>query len=94
MKLDVKALALTVGLIWGLAILIVSSANLIWPNYGRAFLDLVASVYPGYHPSSSVGSVIGGTLYGFVDGASGGAVFGWLYNLFARRLASPASARG
>ncbi|MEO8188293.1 MAG: hypothetical protein ABI580_13115 [Burkholderiaceae bacterium] len=85
MRLNVKALALTVGLISGLAILIVASANLIWPNYGRTFLDLVASVYPGYDPSSGIGSVVTGTLYGFADGAIGGAVFGWLYNLLAHR---------
>jgi len=84
-RFNVKALALTIGLFSGLAILIVASANLIWPSYGRTFLDLVASVYPGYHPSSGIGSVVTGTLYGFVDGAIGGGVFGWLYNLLAHR---------
>jgi hypothetical protein len=91
MRINVKALALTIGLFTGLAILIVASANLIWPSYGRTFLDLVASVYPGYHPSSGIGSVVTGTLYGFVDGAIGGAVFGWLYNLLAHRLSDAAA---
>ena len=91
MKLHLTALALTVGVFCGAAILIVASANLIWPTYGRAFLDLAASVYPGYHPSSGIGSVITGTLYGFVDGAVGGAVFGWLYNLLANRRSSIAA---
>jgi len=85
MRLDVTALALTVGVFCGAAVLIVASANLIWPSYGRTFLDLAASVYPGYHPSSGIGSVITGTLYAFADGAIGGAVFGWLYNLLANR---------
>jgi hypothetical protein len=85
MRLNVTALALTVGLFCGAAILIVASANLIWPSYGRTFLDLAASVYPGYHPFSGIGSIITGTLYGFADGAIGGAVFGWLYNLLAHR---------
>ena len=85
MKFNVTALALTVGLFCGAAILIIGSANLIWPSYGRTFLDLAASVYPGYHPSAGLGSVITGTLYGLVDGAIGGAVFGWLYNLLAHR---------
>jgi hypothetical protein len=66
-------------------ILVVASANLIWPAYGRALLDLAASVYPGYHPGSGTGSVITATLYGLVDGGIGGAAFGWLYNLIARR---------
>lgn len=83
MKFNVTALALTSGLFWGAAILIVASANLIWPNYGRTFLDLAASVYSGYKPGSGIGSVVIATVYGLVDGAIAGAVFGWLYNLLA-----------
>jgi hypothetical protein len=85
MRLNILALALTTGLFGGVAILIVATANLIWPSYGRTFLDVVASVYPGYHPGVGPGAVVTGALYGFVDGAVGGAVFGWLYNWLARR---------
>jgi len=85
MRCNVTALALTVGLFCAAAILIVAVANLIWPGYGRAFLDVAASIYPGYHPGSGVGSVITGTLYALVDGAIAGAVFGWLYNLLAHQ---------
>jgi hypothetical protein len=42
-------------------------------------------MYPGYEPGPGIGSVLTGTLYGLVDGAIGGAVFAWLYNLFARQ---------
>ncbi len=90
MKFSVIALASTVGVLWGSAILIVALANLIWPNYGRAFLELAASVYPGYRAESGLGSVITGTLYGLVDGAGGGAVFAWLYNVLAQRQPSAA----
>lgn len=86
MRLHTTALSLTAGLIWGMAIFFVAAVSLIWPNYGHAFLELTASIYPGYHPSSSIGSVIIGTLYGFVDGAIGGAVFAWVYNFLVRRL--------
>jgi len=85
MRFSVIPLALTLGLFWGVAILIVAVANMLWPSYGRAFLELVASLYPGYHPSSGLASVITVTLYGLVDGAVGGAVFAWLYNFVARR---------
>lgn len=85
MRLNIVALALAAGLIWGGALFVVASANLIWPDYGRAFLDVVASVYPGYHPGAGMGAVVLGSLYGLVDGAIGGAVFAWLYNLLARR---------
>jgi len=83
-KLDVKAIAIAAGLVWGLAMFLTGLANLIWPSYGQAFLEVMASIYPGYTPSASVGQVIIGTLYGLVDGSIGGAVFAWLYNRFAR----------
>jgi hypothetical protein len=91
MRLNVIALSATAALFWGGAILIVASANLIWPTYGRAFLELAASIYSGYHPSPAIGSVIIGTLYGVVDGAIAGAIFGWLYNILARRLPGSAA---
>ena len=84
MKLDIKGMAITLGLVWGAAVLLVGIANLIWPNYGQAFLELVASIYPGYTAGASVGQLTVGTLYGLVDGAVGGAVIAWLYNLVAR----------
>jgi hypothetical protein len=83
MRFNVVALAATAGLIWGGAVFVVAASNIIWPPYGLAFLDLVASIYPGYHPGSSIGSVVTGSLYGVVDGAIGGLIFGWLYNLLA-----------
>lgn len=86
MQLNVVALGAAIGLVWGAAILVVASANMIWPPYGSDFLALVASVYPGYRAGSGIGSVITGALYGVVDGAIGGALFAWLYNLFARRF--------
>ena len=85
MRLHVTAFSLTAGLVWGAAILLVGLANVIWPTYGHAFLQIAESIYPGYHPGGSV-SVIIGTLYGLVDGAIGGALFAWVYNLLAHRL--------
>jgi hypothetical protein len=84
MRINVIALSVTAALFWSTAILIVASANLIWPGYGGAFLALAASVYPGYDPGQGIGSIITGTLYGLVDGAIAGAIFGWLYNLISR----------
>jgi hypothetical protein len=52
-------------------------------TYGKAFLDVMASVYPGYHAAGTFGDAIVGTLYGVADGAIGGAVFAWLYNLLS-----------
>ena len=91
MRFNVTALSVAAGLVWGGAILIVAAAHSIWPSYGGAFLDFIASIYSGYHPGSGIGSVITGTLYGVVDGAIGGAVFGWLYNFLSGKFPSGAS---
>lgn len=81
MRLNVIALTSTAGLLWGGAMLFTGLANLMWPPYGQAFLELAASIYPGYHAGTTIGQVITGTLYGFVDGAIAGFLFGWIYNL-------------
>lgn len=85
MKLSVKAMTISFALIWGvLAMFLTGLANLLWSPYGRAFLELMASVYPGYHAEATIGQVIVGALYGALDGAVGGALFAWLYNQFVR----------
>jgi hypothetical protein len=45
-----------------------------------AFLDGISSVYLGFHAPRTIGDVLVGTLYGLVDGAIGGLIFGWLYD--------------
>jgi len=84
MKFNTNALALTSAILWGVAMLAMGLANLIWGSYGQQFLQTMASVYPGYHATRSMAEVIFGALYGFVDGLIGGAVLAWLYNQFAR----------
>ena len=86
MKFSVKGLAMAFGILWGLAMLGIGLANLIWSSYGQQFLQTLASVYPGYHATRSVAEVVVGTLYGVVDGFIGGAVFARLYNQFAKSL--------
>jgi hypothetical protein len=91
MKFSVKGLAIASGILWGVAILGTGLANLIWSPYGQQFLQLMASVYPGYHATHSIAEVVIGTLYGFVDGLIGGAIFGWLYNQFAKETLNKGS---
>jgi len=83
MKLNVRALAIVSAVVWGLAMLLTGLANLIWPSYGHDFLQVMASVYPGYHATRSFGEVVVGTLYGLVDAGVGGAVVAWFYNRLA-----------
>ncbi len=86
MKLSVRALAITTGLFWGLAVFIVSLFNLMQPSYGTTFLDVISSIYPGYHAGAGFSSIIIGTLYGLLDGTIGGAIFAWIYNFFSEKL--------
>jgi hypothetical protein len=83
MGLNKGSLALTFGLLWGGALFVVGLANLIEPTYGVRFLEVVASVYPGYSASGSFGQVVIGTLYALLDGLVGGWIFAWLYNLLS-----------
>ena len=83
MRLDIKALGFTFGIAWGGAMLFVGIANLMWLDYGSGFLELVASLYPGYAATASIGQVIIGTLYGFADGFIGGLILAWIYNVMA-----------
>ena len=84
MKFDVKAMALTMALVWGaLGMFVTGLANLVSPGYGQAFLDVMASVYPGYTAEPGFGQAVIGGLYGALDGAIVGAVLAWLYNTLA-----------
>ena len=83
MKLNVRAFAFVCAILWGGAILLTGLANLVWPGYGRAFLDVMASVYPGYHATRDFTQVIVGTLYGVLDAGIGGALAASMYNWFA-----------
>jgi len=83
MKLSIKALSLTSAIFWGGAILIVGSANLVFPAYGINFLEVISSIYPGYQSGAGLLSVIIGSIYGVVDAGIGAAIFAWLYNYFA-----------
>jgi len=85
MKLDVWAFTITVAVIWTGVVLLVGLANLIWPGYGQSFLDVVASVYPGYQVDGSFGQVIIGSLYALVDSLVVGAIFALIYNLIVGR---------
>lgn len=83
MRLQVRAMAIACGLLWGLGL---GGAALLHRScgYGEAFLALVASLYPGFHGSRDLLDVLVGTGYALLDGAVAGALLAWLYNLAAR----------
>jgi hypothetical protein len=83
MRLDTRALTLTGALLWGGGMLLAGLANLIWSGYAAGFLEVMASLYPGYGGPGGVGSVVVASLYGVLDGALAGFLVAWLYNLLA-----------
>ena len=91
MGLNLKALATALGVGWGAGVFLVGLAHLVWPGYGTAFLDFVASIYPGYHVGG-FGTVIVGTLYAVLDGAVCGLIIGWVYNAVSSAGTARASA--
>ena len=82
MKLPAKSLIITAAILWALTFFFVGILNYLSPPYGKAFLEVMSSVYPGYKTVGTFGSVIVGTLYALVDGAIAGALFAWIYNAF------------
>jgi hypothetical protein len=83
MRLNVAALSIAGAILWGASVFLVTLANLAVPDYGVAFLNMIAALYPGYHVGAGLGALLIGTAYAVVDGAIGGALLGWLYNLVA-----------
>jgi len=89
MRLDIKAFALTCALVWGVGLF-----ALTWwiIAFGGATGDVtfLGRVYLGYS-ISPLGSLVG-LIWALVDGLIGGAIFAWLYNTLADRLAAGSEA--
>lgn len=84
MRHPVRAITWTSAIIWGACMLIIGLVNLADPRYGGEFLRMMSSVYPGADTVRTLGSVLLGTVYGFVDGAIAGVFFGLLFQAFGR----------
>ena len=85
MRLSVKGVAIAFGLIWGGGVFFLALIHWGIPAYATSFLTGVSSIYPGFHGGRSFADALLGGVYAFVDGAVGGAIFAWLYNLCAGR---------
>ncbi|MBN1621853.1 MAG: bacteriophage holin [Endomicrobiales bacterium] len=82
MKLDVKAFAITCGLLWGIGLFILTWWIILIGKASGA-PTLISSVYIGYSITPK-GSIIG-FLWAVVDGAICGVIFAWLYNLIVSK---------
>ncbi len=83
MKLDVKAFAMAGAAIGGLKVLKVLLVRQMVPGYGEPFVQLLASLFPGYHGTPGVSSIVTAVGYVVLDAAVWAALLAWLYNRVA-----------
>jgi len=83
MKLNVKAFALTCGLVWGFGLFALTWWIIAFDG-ATGERTLIGHLYLGYSISPA-GSVIG-LVWAFFDGLIGGALFAWLYNALAGKI--------
>ena len=79
MKLNIKAFAIAVALVWGIGIFIMTWWIIAFEG-ASAETTFIGQLYRGY-TITPVGSFIG-LAWAIVDGAIGGAIFAWVYNFF------------
>ena len=82
MRHPLRAITLTSAILWAACMLLVGLINLGDAHYGGEFLRMMSSVYPGADTTRTIGRVLLGTVYGFVDGA----IVGWLFALIAQGI--------
>jgi hypothetical protein len=85
-RLSVKSMATAAAVLWAGAVLFVAVGNILAPDYGEDFLEILSSIYPGYDGDPEAGSAVLVTFYALLDGAVFGAVLAWLYNLSAKHF--------
>lgn len=84
MRFDVKALAITSGVLWGLALFVITWWVIAFDG-ATGEVTVLGRIYRGYSVTP-LGSIIG-LVWGLVDGFICGAIFGWAYNFVADKVA-------
>jgi hypothetical protein len=82
MRLDIKAFALTCGILWGLGLFFLTWWIIAFDG-ATGDITFIGRIYRGYC-ISPLGSIIG-LMWAFVDGLIGGAIFAWVYNFIVIR---------
>src|SRR5262249_38689574 len=82
MKLSIRSMIIAGALFKAVVFLFISLLNLVLRPYGGAYLALLTSLYPGYHPLNLPLCILFGTLYSVVAVPLAGLLFGSLYNFF------------
>ena len=80
-KLNIKALAVGLGVSWAVCMLFLGWVSIF--GWGTKFVEMMSSVYIGFTPTF-LGGIIG-AVWGFIDGAIGGAIIAFVYNAIAKK---------
>ena len=80
-KVSMKGLAAGLGVSWGGFMLIIGWGSCF--GWGTKLLEAFSNIYIGFN-SSFLGGIIG-LIWGFVDGALGGAIIALVYNFVSRK---------
>jgi hypothetical protein len=83
MKINVKAFALTCGIVWGFGLFALTWWLIAFEGSTHS-VTFIGRIYRGYNVSPT-GSLVG-LVYGFFDALVGGAICAWMYNMIAARL--------
>ena len=81
MEIRKRALGISIGLVWGLTIMMATWWQLVRNAPGN-ILSKLSTFYLGY--SYSWGGAVIGLLWGFVDGFIAGFLIAWFYNIANR----------
>jgi hypothetical protein len=81
MKLNIRAFAITMGLVWGIGLFLLTWWIIAFDGI-TGEITLIGRLYRGYS-ISPLGSIIG-LIWGFIDGLIGGGIFAWVYNVVCR----------
>ena len=82
MKLNIKAFAVTCGIMWGFGLFFLTWWIMLFEGATRD-KTMLGLMYRGYR-ISPIGSLFG-LLWGTADGFGGGAAFAWLYNVLVKK---------
>jgi hypothetical protein len=80
-KLCPKCFALSIGIVWGVAVLL--TGWIAMTGWAYNFVDVMSSIYTGYS-ASFVGGIVGG-IWGFFDGAILGGAIAIIHNKLMSR---------
>ena len=81
MKFNIAAAAIAGGVGFAIALGVAGIINMFVDGYGSIFLELMASVYPGYKASGTAGDLLIGCFYAATDGMIAVGGLALLYNL-------------